>query len=106
MSDTVLSNFTQTVEEERKFDRIYKVAIIGTGWIAEAHIESYLAQPDVEVVALADMIPGKAAAFAKHYGIENNPDILILSSPILQANLSSIFRNLPLMNTGLRSSIL
>jgi len=36
----------------------------------------------------------------------NSPDILILSSPILQANLSSIFRNLPLMNTGLRSSIL
>ena len=71
MSDTVLSNFTQTVEEERKFDRIYKVAIIGTGWIAEAHIESYLAQPDVEVVALADMIPGKAAAFAKRYGVEN-----------------------------------
>ena len=71
MSDTVLSNFTQTVKEERKFDRIYKVAIIGTGWIAEAHIESYLAQPDVEVVALADIIPGKAAAFAKQYGIEN-----------------------------------
>ena len=36
----------------------------------------------------------------------NSPDILILSSPILQANLSSILRNLPLMNTGLRSSIL
>ena len=71
MSDTVLSNFTQSVKEERKFDRIYKVAIIGTGWIAEAHIESYLAQPDVEVVALADIIPGKAAAFAKTYGIEN-----------------------------------
>ena len=71
MSDTVLSNFTQTVKEERKFDRVFKVAIIGTGWIAEAHIESYLNQPDVEVVALADIIPGKAAAFAKHYGIEN-----------------------------------
>ena len=71
MSDTVLSNFTQTVEEERKFDRVFKVAIIGTGWIAEAHIESYLNQPDVEIVALADMIPGKAAAFAKRYGVEN-----------------------------------
>ena len=71
MSDTVLSNFTQTVKEEREYGRKFKVAIIGTGWIAEAHIESYLAQPDVEVVALADMIPGKAAAFAKRYGVEN-----------------------------------
>jgi len=70
MSDTVLSNFTQTVKEEREYTRKFKVAIIGTGWIAEAHAESYLAQPDVEIVALADIIPGKAAAFAKHYGIE------------------------------------
>ena len=71
MSDTVLSNFTQTVKEEREYGRKFKVAIIGTGWIAEAHAESYLAQPDVEIVALADLIPGKAAAFAKQYGIEN-----------------------------------
>ena len=71
MSDTVLSNFTQTVKEEREYGRKFKVAIIGTGWIAEAHAESYLAQPDVEIVALSDLIPGKAAAFAKQYGIEN-----------------------------------
>ncbi|MBR3873034.1 MAG: Gfo/Idh/MocA family oxidoreductase [Clostridia bacterium] len=70
MSDTVLSNFTQTVKEEREYSRKFKVAIIGTGWIAEAHAESYLAQPDVEIVALADLIPGKAEAFAKQYGIE------------------------------------
>ena len=70
MSDTVLANFTQSVKEEREYGRKFKVAIIGTGWIAEAHAESYLAQPDVEIVALADLIPGKAAAFAKQYGIE------------------------------------
>jgi len=71
MSDTVLSNFTQTITEEREYGRKFKVAIIGTGWIAEAHADSYLAQPDVEIVALADLIPGKAEAFAKRYGIEN-----------------------------------
>ncbi len=71
MSDTVLANFTQTIKEERTYDRTFKVAIIGTGWIAEAHAESYLNQPDVEIVALADLIPGKAAAFAKQYGLEN-----------------------------------
>ena len=67
MSDTVLSNFTPTVHKERTYNRIFKVGIIGTGWIAEAHAESYLNQPDVEVVALADLVPGKAEAFKEHY---------------------------------------
>ena len=48
-----------------------KVGIIGTGWIADAHIQSYLKQPDVEIVAGADIVPGKAAAFFKKHGIEN-----------------------------------
>lgn len=71
MSDTVLSNFTQTVREKRTYSRTFKVGIIGTGWIAEAHAESYLNQPDVEVVALADLIPGKAEAFKEHYGFKS-----------------------------------
>ena len=72
MSDTdrVLSNFTQAVKAERVYsDKKLKVGIIGTGWIAEAHVESYLKQPDVDIVALADLIPGKAEKFAAHYGI-------------------------------------
>ena len=47
-----------------------RVGIIGTGWIAEAHIASYLRQPDVEIVAGADLIPGKAKAFFEKYGVE------------------------------------
>ena len=47
-----------------------KVGIIGTGWIAEAHLESYLQMPDVDIVAGADIIPGKAEAFFKRYGID------------------------------------
>ncbi len=46
-------------------------AIIGTGWIAEAHIVNLLKMDDVEIVALADLVPGKAAAFAKKFGVEN-----------------------------------
>lgn len=72
MSDTdrVLSAFTQTVREDREYAKEkLKVGIIGTGWIAEAHVESYLKQPDVEIVAMADLIPGKAEKFAAHYGI-------------------------------------
>lgn len=71
MSDEVLSKFTPTVQDERVYDRVLKVGIIGTGWIAESHIESYLRMPDVEVVALADIIPDKAEKFAKHYGLTN-----------------------------------
>lgn len=47
-----------------------KYGIIGTGWIAEAHIKQLLKMPDVEVVALADIIPGKAEAFAEKFGVE------------------------------------
>ena len=47
-----------------------RVGIIGTGWIADAHIEAYLRQPDVEIVAACDLIPGKAAAFLEKHGVE------------------------------------
>ena len=47
-----------------------KIGIIGTGWIAANHIAEYLKMPDVEVVALADLVPGKAEAFGKKYGCD------------------------------------
>lgn len=47
-----------------------KVGIIGTGWIAGAHIQAYLKMPDVEIVAGADLVPGKAEQFFKDYGVE------------------------------------
>lgn len=47
-----------------------KVAIIGTGWIADAHIQQYKEMPDVEIVAGADLIPGKAEAFFKKWEVE------------------------------------
>lgn len=48
-----------------------KIGIIGTGWIAESHISAYKNMPDVEIVAMADLVPGKAEAFAKKFGVEN-----------------------------------
>ena len=71
MSDQVLESFTPAIREERTYNRRYRVAIIGTGWIAESHVESYLAQPDVDIVALTDLIPGKAEKFAEHYGLKD-----------------------------------
>ena len=48
-----------------------RVGIIGTGWIANGHMREYLKMPDVEIVAGADLIEGKAEAFFKEYGLEN-----------------------------------
>ena len=70
-ADAVLSQFTQAIEEEAvDTSRKLKVGIIGTGWIAESHIQSYKNMPDVEIVAAADLIPGKAEAFMKKFGVE------------------------------------
>ena len=48
-----------------------KIGIIGTGWIASAHIQKYLEMPDVEIVSGADLVPGKAAEFFAENGVEN-----------------------------------
>ncbi len=72
-ADAVLNQFqkpeaeTKPVQTGKKF----KVGIIGTGWIAESHVLSYKNMPDVEIVAGADLIPGKAEAFFEAYGVEN-----------------------------------
>lgn len=57
---------TEVIDTSKKV----KIAIIGTGWIAESHISSYKKMPDVEIVALADLVPGKAEAFSKKFEIE------------------------------------
>ena len=58
---------TPSVDASKKL----RIGIIGCGWIAGAHMASYLNQPDVEIVAGADIIPGKAKAFMEKYGITN-----------------------------------
>ena len=72
MADSILDRFDQANEVEAKVDttRKIRVGIIGTGWIAESHIRSYQKQPDVEVVALSDLVPGKAEAFKTKFGVE------------------------------------
>jgi len=70
MGDSVLQQFTPKKEEAAiDTSKKLKIGIIGTGWIAEAHAEALLQCPDVEIVALADLIPGKAEKFAARYGI-------------------------------------
>ncbi len=67
-----MNNFTSNQNEqgEVKSDRKLRIGIIGTGGIAGSHIASYKKQPDVEVVAGADLIPGKAEKFFKDSEVE------------------------------------
>ena len=72
MADNILDRFDQVIDEatEKKVEKKTKVGIIGTGWIAEAHVRQYLQMDDVEIVACADLIPGKAEAFCKKFGVD------------------------------------
>ena len=60
------SQEVQVIDTSRKL----RIGFIGCGWIAEAHIASFLKQPDVEIVAGADIVPGKAKAFFERFGVE------------------------------------
>ncbi len=74
MADNVLDDFKKGVITEEKIDtsRKLKIGIIGTGWISEAHIANYIKMPDCEIVAAADLIPGKAEKLLKgKFGLEN-----------------------------------
>lgn len=72
MSDAVLNQFTQQVDDKPiDTSRKLKFGIIGTGWIAESHVQSLKNMPDVEIVAGADLIPGKAENFFIKYGVPN-----------------------------------
>ena len=72
MADNILDRFKENTEETVVEDngKKIKVGIIGTGWIAEAHVLNYLKCPDVEIVAAADLVDGKAEKFCKANGIE------------------------------------
>lgn len=63
-------NAVKADEKEIDTNRKLKVGIIGTGWIAGSHIDSYKRMPDVDIVAGADLVPGKAEAFFRKNGYE------------------------------------
>ena len=50
-----------------------RIAIIGTGGIANAHMNAYKTIPEIEIVAAADIIPGKARAYLDRHGFPNVP---------------------------------
>ncbi len=56
---------TKEVDASRKL----RIGFIGCGWIAESHIKSFKKQPDVEIVAGCDLVPGKAKAFFEKFEV-------------------------------------
>jgi predicted dehydrogenase len=46
-----------------------RIGIIGSGGIAQAHARSYLQMPEVEIAAVADVVPGRAEEFIQKLGI-------------------------------------
>ncbi len=73
MADKTMENLNDlSVRETAKevSDKKVRVAIIGCGWIADAHMAAYKNQKDVEIVAGCDLIPGKAKAFFEKHGVE------------------------------------
>ena len=78
--DAFKTNNTETVIDASKK---VKVGIIGTGWIAEAHIQQYLKMPDVEIVAGADLIPGKAEKFFAEFESKYQDEILTAKQNLL-----------------------
>ena len=69
---SILDKFKEEIAEEKNYDSAKKirVGIIGTGWIAEAHLKAYQQCPDVEIVGMADLVPGKAEAFCDQFGVD------------------------------------
>ena len=50
-----------------------RIGIIGCGGIAHSHMRAYQKMDDVEIVAGADIVPGKARAFLDEFGLNNVP---------------------------------
>ena len=73
MAENILDQFKEIHEEAKETSgKKWRVGIIGTGWIAHAHMNAYKEMDNVEVVAGADLIPGKARKFFDEYDM---PDV-------------------------------
>jgi predicted dehydrogenase len=67
-----LDDYKNNTMAKKEIDTTKKLRIgfIGCGWIAGSHVKRFSKQPDVEIVAGCDLIPGKAAKFFANAGLE------------------------------------
>ena len=64
-----LNTFEAAVETKVDTTKKLRIGIIGCGWIADAHIRALKKQPDVEIVAGCDLVPGRPKEFFESYGL-------------------------------------
>jgi len=60
----------QVAVTEQKAGKKLRIGFIGTGGIAHSHMRAYQKFEDAEIVCGADLVPGKADAFFKEFGLE------------------------------------
>lgn len=66
-----------------------RLGIVGCGGIAHAHLREYLKLPDVQIVALADPVPGLAAKLAAEFGLDGTKSFEDYHQ-LLESNLDAI----------------
>jgi predicted dehydrogenase len=57
-------------DRPRSDERPLRVAVVGGGWMAVAHLRAYAARPDVRIVGLVTRSAARAAELAERFGIE------------------------------------
>jgi len=67
-----------------------RIGIIGSGGIAGAHARAYKEMSDVEVVAVADVVPGKAAEFIQRTELPGNPKAFDDHRTLLEMDLDGV----------------
>ena len=70
--------------------RKLRIGFIGTGGIANSHIKAYLQFDDVEIVAGADLVPGKARKFFDGYGLTETRDYTDYKQMIAECRLDAV----------------
>ena len=68
--NTFTAQESVTVDTSKKI----RIGIIGCGWIAGSHLRAFYNQPDVEIVAGVDIIPGKARKFFDTFAAKRGLD--------------------------------
>ncbi len=88
----ILDAFKDTTEQRQavRDHRKVRVGFIGTGGIANSHIKAYLQFDDVEIVAGADLVEGKAAAFFAKYELEGVRTYTDYKQMIAECNLDVV----------------
>ncbi|MDE2385358.1 MAG: Gfo/Idh/MocA family oxidoreductase, partial [Alphaproteobacteria bacterium] len=49
-----------------------RILILGTGGMADSHATAFAGDPRCELAATVDVVPGRAAEFAKKFGIKHH----------------------------------